>query len=94
MVTTGIQQIQLRNCFKNEATALEALKEVKASGLDGIELNGFMIRRLSLPIKMLLWAAKMPVGNSDRFDWKKLINESGLRVISLHEDLRRILTEN
>ena len=31
MVTTGIQQIQLRNCFKNEATALETLKEVKAS---------------------------------------------------------------
>ena len=68
MVTTGIQQIQLRNCFKNEATALEALKEVKASGLEGIELNGFMIRRLSLPIKMLLWAAKRHVGNSDRLD--------------------------
>ena len=93
MITTGIQQIQLRNCFKNEASALEALKAVKASGLDGIELNGFMIRRLSLPIKMLLWAAKMPVGYSDRLDWKKLVNESELSVISLHEDLRRILTQ-
>lgn len=90
---TGIQQIQLRNCFKNEASALEALRAVKEAGLDGIELNGFMIRRLSLPIKMLLWAAKMPVGNSDRLDWKKLVNESELSVISLHEDLRRILTQ-
>lgn len=87
----GIQQFQLRPVIGTEKNARITLQAVKDAGYTGIELNGFMIRKMPLIVPVITWMAGMPVGNSGRLDWKKLINESGLKVISIHEDLGTIL---
>ena len=44
MAKKAVQQIMLGTVTKNEKQAQETLKQIKAAGYDGIELNGFMIR--------------------------------------------------
>ena len=87
----AVQQFQLGSVLKNERASREVLFKMKESGYDGIELCGFMIRKTPLFVKMLTRLAGMPVGNGG-LDWKRLIYESELKVVSLHEDLERILT--
>lgn len=72
---------------KNYATTLNILKEIKEIGLDGIELNSYMIHKTPFLVRMLTKFAGMPSGNAGKLDWHKLIEESGLEVISLHTDL-------
>lgn len=64
--------------------ALATLKAVKDAGYEAVELNDFMIHKTGLIVKLLTKAAGMPVGNGGKLDWPKLIEESGLSVISLH----------
>lgn len=90
-VIPAIQQFQLRPVIGNEKNARKTLKLVKKAGYEGIELNGFMIRKMPLIVPMITWMAGMPIGTSGRLDWKKLISESGLKVVSVHEDLGTIL---
>lgn len=90
-VMPAIQQFQLRPVIGNEKNARKTLKLVKEAGYEGIELNGFMIRKMPLIVPMITWMAGMPIGTSGRLDWKKLISESGLKVVSVHEDLGTIL---
>lgn len=70
--------------------ALAALKAVKASGYDGIELNEFMVKPTPALVRLLTKFAGMPTGNSGKLDWHRLIKESGLKVISLHSYLNSI----
>lgn len=89
----AVQQIMLGTVTKNEQQAKETLQKIKQAGYDGIELNGFMIRPSSFLVRLLTKAAGMPVGSGGKFDWKKLIQESGLSVVSIHEDLGTIKRE-
>ena len=41
-------------------------------------------------MRLLTKFAGMPTGNGGKLDWKKLISESGLKVISLHSNLNSI----
>ncbi len=66
---------------------------MKEAGFTGIELNGFMIKKMPFIVPVITWLAGMPVGRSGRLDWKKLIAESGLKVVSIHEDLGTILKD-
>ncbi len=91
MVTMAIQQFQLRKVIKTEKKARATLQLVKEAGFEGIELNGFMIKKMPLIVPLLTRLAGMPVGRSGRFDWKTMIAESGLKVVSIHEDLGSIL---
>ncbi|MBF4473034.1 sugar phosphate isomerase/epimerase family protein [Flavobacterium sp. HJJ] len=91
MVVQAIQQFQLRPVIGNEKQARFTLQAVKDAGYTAIELNGFMIRKMPLIVPLITWFAGMPIGRSGRFDWKKLIADSGLKVISIHEDLGEIL---
>lgn len=91
MALKGIQQFQLRNEFKNPQMAKSTLEEVKKAGFDGIELDAFLINQLPLSIRLMAKAAGMTIGSSKKIDWPSLIHESGLQVISLHEDLNSIL---
>lgn len=84
---TGVQQIMLGSITGKQKEALQTLKEIKALGYDGIELNGFMIHPTSFFIRMLTKLAGMPTGKGGKNDWHALIQESGLEVISLHTDL-------
>jgi sugar phosphate isomerase/epimerase len=84
---TGVQQIMLGSITGKQKEALQTLKEIKAMGYDGIELNGFMIHPTSFFIRTLTKLAGMPTGKGGKHDWHALIKESGLEVISLHTDL-------
>ena len=88
----AVQQFQLGTVLNNEKRAREVLSLMKESGYDGIELCGFMIRKTPFFVRLLTAAAGMPSGNGG-LNWKALIAESELKVVSLHEDLDRILTK-
>ena len=84
---TAVQQIMLGTVTGSETAALATLKHIKAAGYDGLELNRFMIRPTSFLVRMMTRAAGMPTGKGGNLDWKALIEEAGLSVISLHTDL-------
>lgn len=89
----AIQQFQLRKVIQTEEDARLALKLVKAAGFEGIELNGFMIKKVPFIVPIITWMAGMPTGNSGKLNWHDLIAESGLKVVSIHEDLGSILKD-
>ena len=93
MPVKAVQQIMLGSVIKSEADAKEVLGKIKAAGYDGIELNGFMIRPTPFLVRMLTKFAGMPVGKGGNFDWATLVNEAGLSVVSVHEDLGTIKRE-
>ena len=83
----GVQQIMLGSVTGSEAAARATLQRVRAAGYDGLEINRFMIHPSSLLIRMMTRAAGMPTGRGGNLDWKALLKEAGLSVISLHADL-------
>ncbi len=87
----AVQQFQLRTVIGTQKGAEETIQRMKVAGYDGIELCSFMINKMSLTIRMITRLAGMPMGKSGRLDWHKLIAESGLKVVSIHEDLGSIL---
>jgi len=93
MAVKAVQQIMLGSVIKSEADAKEVLGKIKAAGYDGIELNGFMIRPTPFLVRMLTKFAGMPVGKGGNLDWTSLVNEAGLSVVSVHEDLGTIKRE-
>lgn len=93
MTMKAIQQFQLRAELGSEAKARHTLQLVKEAGFEGIELNGFMIRKMPLSIRLLTRMAGMPIGASGGLDWHKLIKEAGLKVVSLHDHLDGILND-
>lgn len=87
----SIQQIQLRDYWKSFNQAQEMLKTLETLGFDGIEINGFMIRKMPWSIRLLTQMAGMGIGNSGSLDWMKLMSESSLEVTALHDYLGHIL---
>ena len=71
----------------NEAAARSTLQRIKAAGYDGLELNRFMIHPSSMMVRLMTRAAGMPTGKGGNLDWKKLLREANLSVVSLHTDL-------
>lgn len=84
----GIQQLQLGKELKSKKRAINILKTIKELGCNGIELNGFMIRKIPYIVKVLTTLSGMSIGKSNKFNWLELINNSNLKVISIHEDLK------
>ena len=82
-----VQQIMLGKVTGSQKQAETVLERIRNAGYDGLELNHFMIHPSSLFVKMLTSVAGMSVGNSGKLDWKKLMKESGLKVIAMHVDL-------
>lgn len=91
MPVRAVQQFQLRTVMGTEKKAAETMRLMKAAGYNGIELNGFMIKKMPMIVQVLTRMAGMPMGKSGNLDWKKLIAQSGLEVVSIHEDLGSIL---
>lgn len=87
MAIKAVQQFMLGTVMNKEAQALDTMKKMKAAGYDGIELCGFMIHPTGFMVKMMTKAAGMPVGNGGKLDWQRLVPESGLKVVSIHQDL-------
>lgn len=87
MAVKAVQQFMLGTVLGSEAQARKTLAHIKAAGYDGIELCEFMIRPVSLTVKLLTKAAGMPVGKGGHLNWHALVKEAGLQVVSLHTDL-------
>lgn len=83
--------IQLGSVMGSEEKAKETMRLMKEAGYDGIELNGFMIKKMPPIVSILTTLAGMPIGKTGKLDWKKLMSESDLQVVSVHEDLGSIL---
>ena len=83
----AVQQIMLGTVTGNESRARETLRRIKAAGYDGLELNRFMIHPTPFLVRAMTKAAGMPTGNGGKLNWKALMEEAGLLVISLHTDL-------
>ena len=90
MIRKAVQQFMLGSVLKNETSVKETLAAIKAAGYDSIELCGFMLHSMGFLIRMLTKAAGMPVGSGSNLDWERLVKESGLDVISIHQDLGSI----
>ena len=86
----AIQQIMLGSILKNENQTLDILNTLKNAGYSGIELNCFMLNKTSTFVQALTKLAGMPVGKCARFNWQRLIYESGLGVVAIHFDLGTI----
>lgn len=86
-MVTAVQQFMLGTVMNNEKQALDTMQKMKAAGYGGIELCGFMIHPAGFMVKMMTRAAGMPVGNGGKLDWRRLVKESGLSVVSIHQDL-------
>ncbi|SEA05553.1 Sugar phosphate isomerase/epimerase [Lachnospiraceae bacterium NK3A20] len=86
----AVQQIMLGTMTGNEAAARQTLTAIRAAGYEGIELNGFMIRRSSFLVRALTRMAGMPTGRGGKLDWHSLLQEADLRVPAIHEDLGTI----
>ncbi len=89
-ILTGVQQIMIGSRCNSYESALRTLGAIKKAGYDGIEINEFMIKPTPLIVRVLTRFAGMPAGNGGKLEWKKLISESGLKVISLHSELNSI----
>lgn len=87
----AVQQFQLRTVIGTQEKAENTLRLMKEAGYDGIELCGFMIKKMPVMVRALTRLAGMPMGKSGNLDWEKLIKASGLKVVSVHEDLGSIL---
>ena len=91
MTRTAIQQFQLRKHFSSQGHAQETLRAIEEMGFDGIELNGFMIRKLPWTIRLLTQMAGMGIGASGNLNWEQLLSGTSLKVVALHENLGHIL---
>ena len=90
MIRKAVQQFMLGSVLKNETSVKETLAAIKAAGYDSIELCGFMLHSMGFLIRMLTKAAGMPVGSGGNLDLERLVKESGLNVVSVHQDLGSI----
>lgn len=86
----AVQQIMLGSVTGSEKAARETLAAIKEAGYDALELNGFMIRPASFLVRTMTRAAGMPTGKGGKLDWKTLLDEAGLEISSVHEDLGTI----
>lgn len=87
MIVKAVQQFMLGSVMNNEAQARDVLQKMKEAGYGGIELCGFMIHPTGFLVRMMTRAAGMPVGKGGKLDWKGIVTDSGLQVVSLHTDL-------
>ena len=90
MARKAVQQFMLGSVLKNEAFVKETLASIREAGYDSIELCGFMLHPMGFLVRMLTKAAGMPVGSGGNLDWEHLVKESGLHVVSIHQDLGSI----
>jgi len=87
MPIKAVQQFMLGSVMNTETQARNTLKKMKEAGYGGIELCGFMIHPTGFLVRMMTKAAGMPVGKGGKLDWKGIVKDSGLQVVSLHTDL-------
>ena len=87
MPIKAVQQFMLGTVMNKEAQAADTMRKMKEAGYNGIELCGFMIHPSGMMVRLMTRAAGMPVGNGGKLDWLRLVKDSELKVVSIHQDL-------
>ena len=87
MAVKAVQQFMLGTVMNTEAQVRDTMQKMKEAGYGGIELCGFMIHPTGFMVRMMTKAAGMPVGKGGKLDWYTLVKDSGLKVVSVHQDL-------
>lgn len=87
MAVKAVQQFMLGTVMGTEAQAADTMAKMKAAGYEGIELCGFMLHPSGFMVRLLTKAAGMPVGKGGKLNWPRLVKDSGLKVVSIHQDL-------
>lgn len=62
----AVQMIQLGTVMGSEEKAKETMQLMKDAGYDGIELNGFMIKKMPMIVRLLTTLARMPMGKTGK----------------------------
>lgn len=94
MPKIGIQQLQLRNNLRTQKQINETFKTLEEYGYEGIELCGFMIRKTPFIVRILMALFGMRIGNVGKHDWPTIMDDSNLKVLSIHEDLNYVLSNH
>ncbi len=89
----AVQQFAIRDAFKNKDMAARVLSVAKGCGYEAIEMCGFLTRKLPLVIRGFAAMAGMAIGPCGKLDWQNIIKSSGLKVVSIHEDLGTITSK-
>ena len=71
MAVKAIQLIQIGTAMGSEEKARETIRLMKEAGYDGIELNGFMMKKMPPIVRVLTTLAGMPIGKTAKLYWKK-----------------------
>ena len=87
MPIKAVQQFMLGTVMNKEAQAADTMRKMKEAGYNGIELCGFMIHPSGMMVRLMTRAAGMPVGNGGKLDWLRLVKDSELKVVSIHQYL-------
>ena len=87
MPIKAVQHFMLGTVMHKEAQAADTMRKMKEAGYNGIELCGFMIHPSGMMVRLMTRAAGMPVGNGGKLDWLRLVKDSELKVVSIHQDL-------
>lgn len=87
MPVKAVQQFMLGTVMNREDQAAETMRKMKEVGYNGIELCGFMLHPSGMMVRLMTRAAGMPVGSGGKLDWLRLVKDSGLTVVSIHQDL-------
>ena len=80
MAVKAVQQFMLRKELGSEKKARKTLTLMRDCGYNGIELCGFMIKKISLFVRILTSLAGMGVGKSGSLDWKQLTREYAMII--------------
>ena len=76
--------------MKSERQAAEILADAREAGYESIEMCGYLTRRMPLLIRGFAAMAGMPIGPCGKLDWRRIVRDSGMSVVSVHEDLGTI----
>lgn len=87
MAIKAVQQFALRSALAKDGQARQTMNAVKDAGYQGIELCSFLLYKLPVPIRLLTKMAGMGIGACGKLDWQSIMAESGLKVVSMHNDL-------
>ena len=82
MIRKAVQQIMLGTVTRNENETRQTLAAIREAGYDALELNGFMIRKTPMMVRMMTKAAGMPAGRGGSYDWPALLREAGLGAVA------------
>ncbi|MCD8307548.1 MAG: sugar phosphate isomerase/epimerase [Clostridia bacterium] len=90
MAIKAVSQFQIGTALNNRKQAEATFRLMKEAGYEGIELCYFMIRPTSVFYKIGMKASGTPIGRGGWMDWPAIMKDSGLKVVSVHQNVKAL----